>query len=190
MTKVGLVLVVAVVCIAPRAEAQPTGLMPSFQTRECERSPDCVARVFADGLTAEPREPHELRADALVVFRPSATWVRAAARERIGALARSWGDQSNWGVITVEGYPDPWARSDAARLALAQQRAETVRDQLIRQGVAPEYIVAVPRTSSPMRRSASRVDLTITLCNRSTSPTTEGCRVQGAEQLSAGSNLR
>jgi outer membrane protein OmpA-like peptidoglycan-associated protein len=143
----------------------------------CEHNPTCLAVAFADALTISPLAPHELKLDALVTFPLATGRVYSAGRERIAALAQAWNDHPTWRVITVDGYPDAWARSEAAGAALAQLRAERVRGYLIRYGLDPDSVVAVGHASSAADPSVnsiarSRVDLTIAVCDR----TTEECR--------------
>ncbi len=129
-------------------------LKPHGETRDCERDPVCTARAFADLLSA-PRAPREVRIDDAVVFEPASARVYSASRERLMQFAQKWRQNTQWTVITVEGY----ARDGE----LAQRRANKVRDYLVKYGIEAELVVAVGRAGTLPK---GHVDLTVDLCDR------------------------
>jgi type IV pilus biogenesis protein CpaD/CtpE len=155
MFNVRSVLVLAALLIPSAASGESSmGVTPCGETRDCERDPLCMAKAYAELLSA-PRAPREMRLDAAVVFERMDARVYSADREKLMRFAAKWQQSAEWSVITVEGY----AKNDA----LAQKRAEKIRGYLVKYGIDPEFIVAVGRTSGQPK---GHVDLTIGLCDR------------------------
>ncbi len=165
MTNLRVLCLVAALTIPSQLRAQPQALLTaSLETQSCRRDLICIAVESANTLTAQPRE---VRGPALT-FEPSSARVYSVDRERIQALAAAWQAHANWAVITIEGYPDAWMRSEPRKRALAEQRAERIRGYLIRYGVDPAYVTAIGHGDTAHKGAGSRVELTITLCDRAT----------------------
>lgn len=155
-------LLLATVALPSAALARPEPkLTASLVERTCEREPACVARLYADMLAAQETTARELRVDAVAVFDRGADRLQSADSARLTSLAESWKADASWATITVEGYADASVRSAADRLALAQQRAEQVKNDLVANGVDPAFVIAVGRDAHSASRSC--VDLTISL---------------------------
>ncbi len=72
--------------------------------------------------------------------------------ERMHALAGSL--RANKQAVVIEGFAD---EADGDKMAASLDRANRARDQLLRQGVAPEQIVAVGRGQADGRKGGVRV---------------------------------
>jgi OOP family OmpA-OmpF porin len=81
----------------------------------------------------------ELSADALFGFNKDT--LSATGVNTINNFARDLGDKANYSSIQVDGHTDPIG-SDAFNQDLSERRANTVRDQLVTDGVPSDRITA------------------------------------------------
>jgi len=168
-------LVVLLIPMAARAEPAVAALAdraaepdPAIEL-DCEDDPTCRAVKRADAPAGRSVESTALRLGSLVTFEPGRVRVYSKDREKLMLLAHAWQRHTQWARITIEGFDRA-----PGNLALAQRRADKVRNYLIRYGVAAEYLLAVGRAQPPgdasaRRATGARTDLTITCCDR-TSP--------------------
>jgi hypothetical protein len=70
-----------------------------------------------------------------------------------------------WSTITVVGHA-----GGGYHVALAQQRADKIREYLIRYGVAAEHVIAIAQDDAlgavPRSARTARVDLAVEICDR------------------------
>lgn len=90
----------------------------------------------------------DLDADALFPFnRGGVTDIKLAGKLKLDALAQQIGAEDNKPRLHVVGYTD-YLGDDQYNLRLSQQRANSVRQYLIDQGVKPDHIIATGRGES------------------------------------------
>ncbi len=164
-------LLAIMVPITARADPEPA--QADDIELSCEDPSTCAAMEFADALASQPGESQVERLGSVVAFEPGRVRVYSKDREHLMALAASWREHIGWATITVEGYAGV-----SSTAALAQRRADKIRDYLIRYGVAAEYVVAIAGND---RASDGHVDLAIARCNRSL----DKCRLKSVRAPSA-----
>jgi hypothetical protein len=163
------------------AHAEPEPAQADVIELPCENPGTCAAVEFADALASQPPESQVERLGSVVAFEPGRVRVYSKDRENLMALAASWREHIGWATITVEGHAGV-----SSTAALAQRRADKIRDYLIRYGVAAEYVVAIAHEhvrgdARNDRVSDAHVDLAIERCNRSL----DQCRLKPVKARSA-----
>jgi hypothetical protein len=172
-------LLVLMAPIAAQAEPDPA---PADEIGlSCEDPNMCAAMEFADALASQPAASQVERLGPAIAFEPGRVRVYSKDREKLMALAASWREHIGWATITVEGHAGA-----SSTTALAQRRADKIRDYLIRYGVAAEYVVAIAHEhvrsdARNDRASYGHVDLAIARCNRSL----DECRLKPVTAQSA-----
>jgi outer membrane protein OmpA-like peptidoglycan-associated protein len=143
MAKLSLAPVFALLCTGSLAHAGgPT-------TATCDQDPRCYARELAQTLTSTDSA---IVFQRVVDFEPGRVRVYSKSREKLQAIAEHWKQRTDWSVITVHGYAGGSAD-------LGQQRADKIRNYLIRYGVPSELVVATGEAGT------ATSDLSIALCH-------------------------
>jgi outer membrane protein OmpA-like peptidoglycan-associated protein len=128
--------------------------------------------------------------DERVLFDTDRAHVKAAGREMIAQIADAWHMHPEWKAITVEGHADLRGGDDYNQ-QLSQQRAERVRDVLLRYGFEPDRVRAIgygrsrPRDPGSDARAHERNRRVEFVIDRTSSPS--GGAPDGAQVPSDGS---
>lgn len=115
-----------------------------------------IALALPSVAIAEPA-----RLDDVVTFEPGRRRIYWKTRKELEALARTVRATCPAATLTVEGYAFI-PHDEEASIELGQQRADLVRNLLVRYGVAPQSIAAVSRARSTLEEGNGRhVDIVI-----------------------------
>ncbi len=159
-----------------RREIERHQLMATQEMAEQERQARLAAEERADDaqsrLEQELEKVGQVREDArgmvitmpgAVLFEHDQATLSSSARARLAEVARVLSEHATDQQITVEGYTDSTGPADYND-KLSQQRAESVRQYLIQQGIEADRIEAVGRgeanpiapNDSPSSRAMNR----------------------------------
>lgn len=126
---------------------------------------DNIARNFYWKPAGCLNETMDLSADALFLFdRGAVSDIKPAGKTKLQAIAKQIVAEGNKPRLHVIGYTD-YLGNDSYNQALSEQRAYSVREYLISQGVAAEHIRAEGRgESSPVMQCNPQSQATLIAC--------------------------
>lgn len=109
-----------------------------------QRLEEAMRNLSALGQVRQESRGTVVTLDGQVLFETGSSDLAPPARERLGDVARALSTLHPSQTIIVEGHTDSRGAEDM-NMRLSQERAETVRQQLIQSGVPAERIRAVGR---------------------------------------------
>jgi outer membrane protein OmpA-like peptidoglycan-associated protein len=147
-----------------QADPVPARLAVHESKADCGRELSC-AEQFADALSSPSVVPQTRRLDSVITYAPGSNRVYSQSREKLQSLAASWRTHARWSTITVVGHA-----GSGYHIALAQQRADRIREYLIRYGIAAEHVIAIGHDDAlgavPAAARTARVDIAVEVCDR------------------------